>query len=168
MIDLGCWPGGWMQVAARGVGQAGRVAGIDLAVIDPPLELANAIALQGDLTDSGTAPRLLEALGRPAADVVLSDAAPKLTGIRATDRAREEALLDAIETLLPALLRPGGRLVVKVLESPEAQAAIRRLRSQFTAATTSRPPASREGTSERYLVASGYRGAPAPLRSAGV
>lgn len=147
-----------MQVAAAAVGASGRIVGVDLAVIDPPLELANAIALQGDLTDATTPSRILEALQRSRADVVLSDAAPKLTGIRATDRAREEALLDAIEHLLPSLLRPGGNLIVKVLEGPEAQAAIRRLRSRFTRATTDRPEASREGTSERYLVASGYLG----------
>src|SRR5690606_21359424 len=92
VVDLGAWPGGWMQVAAGLVGPGGRVVGIDVAEIAPFPELANAIAIQGDLTQPGVASRLLDALGRPA-DVVLSDAAPKLTGVRATDRAREEALL---------------------------------------------------------------------------
>ena len=161
VIDLGCWPGGWMQVAAAAVGASGRIVGVDLAAIDPPLELANTIALQGDLSDAAAPARLIEALRRSAAAVVLSDAAP-VTGIRATDRAREEALLEAIEGLLPSLLRPGGNLIVKVLEGPEAQAAIRRLRSRFTRATTDRPDASRAGTSERYLIASGYLGPASP------
>ena len=86
VADLGCWPGGWMQVAARLVGPSGRVVGVDRAEIDPPLELANARALCADLEDPGVAELLLEALGGPA-DVVLCDAAPKLTGIRASDRA---------------------------------------------------------------------------------
>src|SRR4029450_12066958 len=109
VVDLGCWPGGWMQVAAELVGSSGRVVGIDLAELDP-LPFENSVALCGDLAEPAAAQRLLDALGRPA-DVLLSDAAPKLTGIRATDRAREEALLEAIEALVPQLLRPGGSLV---------------------------------------------------------
>ena len=88
---------------------------------------------------------------------VLSDAAPKLTGIRDADRAREEALLEAIEALIPQLLRPGGALVVKILEGPEAQAIERRLRARFASAHSTRPDSSRKGTSERYLVLKGLR-----------
>lgn len=160
-----------MQIAAALVGERGRIAGIDLAAIDPPLDLANAIALHGDLADEATPGRLQEALG-DRADVVLSDAAPKLTGIRATDRAREEALLETIEGLFPKLLRPGGNLVLKVLDGPEADAVIRRIRSQFSKATTERPDASRQGTSERYLIAHGWSGTatapPPPPPAAGL
>ena len=90
--------------------------------------------------------------------MVLSDAAPKLTGVRATDRAREEALLEAIEALLAGILRPGGDLVLKILEGPEAQAVAQRLRQRFERAKTVKPRASRKGTTERYLVARGFRG----------
>ena len=151
VIDLGCWPGGWMQVAAREVGPAGRVVGVDLAAIEPPLEFANAIALTGDLTQLAVRKSVLEAAGGPA-DVLLSDAAPKLTGVRATDRAHEEALLTAIEAALPELLRPGGALVLKLMEGPEAQAAEQRLRARFASARSLRPDASRKGTTERYWI----------------
>jgi 23S rRNA (uridine2552-2'-O)-methyltransferase len=104
VIDLGCWPGGWLQVAARVVGSTGRVVGVDVAVVEPPIENENVIALCGDLSDPDLATRLVEALGGRA-DVLLSDAAPKLTGVRVTDRVREEAVLEAVEGLLPALLR---------------------------------------------------------------
>src|SRR5688500_18784136 len=97
VIDLGCWPGGWLQVAAQEVGATGRVVGVDLAAIEPPLEFANVIALAGDLRQPAVRKAVLEAAAGPA-DVVLSDAAPKLTGVRATDRAREEELLAAIES----------------------------------------------------------------------
>ena len=157
VIDLGCWPGGWLQVAAREVGAEGRVAGVDLAAIDPPLELANVFALSGDLSQASVREALLEAVGGPA-DVVLSDAAPKLTGVRATDRAREEALLEAIEVALPDLLRPGGALVLKLMEGPEAQAVEKRLRAAFAKARSLRPEASRKGTTERYWLGTGYRG----------
>jgi 23S rRNA (uridine2552-2'-O)-methyltransferase len=157
VVDLGCWPGGWLQVAARLVGAQGRVVGVDLAAIEPPLGLANVVALQGDLADSDTCARILAELGGQPADLLLSDAAPKLTGIRDADRAREEALLEAIEALIPPLLRPGGAMIVKLLEGPEAQAIERRLRARFASASATRPDASRKGTSERYLVLKGLR-----------
>jgi 23S rRNA (uridine2552-2'-O)-methyltransferase len=152
VADLGAWPGGWMEVAAELVGPAGRVVGLDVAAIDPFPNSENVIAIQGDLTEAGVAARLLDALGG-AADVVLSDAAPKLTGIRATDRAREEALLEAIEALVPVLLRPGGALVLKLLESPEAQTIATRLARRFRTAKTTRLQATRQGSAEKYLIA---------------
>jgi 23S rRNA (uridine2552-2'-O)-methyltransferase len=157
VADLGCWPGGWLQVAAELVGSEGRVVGVDLAAIDPPLPNANVVAIAGDLAQPAVLAQVREALGGWA-DVLLSDAAPKLTGVRATDRAREEALLEAIEAALPVLLRPGGRMLLKLLEGPEAQAAERRLRARFEKTSSTRPEASRRGTSERYLVGHGFTG----------
>lgn len=158
VVDLGCWPGGWLQVAAAQVGAEGRVVGVDLAAIEPPLtELANVIAFVGDISEPSVLEAILETLGAPA-DVLLSDAAPKLTGVRATDRAREESLLMAVEAALPRLLRPGGRLLIKILDGPEAQVIDRRLRTRFDRARTLKPEASRRGTTERYLVGHGYQG----------
>jgi 23S rRNA (uridine2552-2'-O)-methyltransferase len=155
VVDLGCWPGGWLQVAGAAVGPRGRVVGIDLAPIEP-LASENVVALSGDLTEAGVDARILEALGGPA-DVVLSDAAPKLTGVRATDRAREEALLEAIETLIPKLLRPGGTLVAKLLDAPESQAFVSRLRRRFASARVTKSQATRKGSSEKYLIANGFQ-----------
>jgi 23S rRNA (uridine2552-2'-O)-methyltransferase len=156
VVDLGCWPGGWLQVAAAAVGAQGRVVGVDVAALEPLPEPQVAV-LQADLAEPGLAERILEALGGPA-DVLLCDAAPKLTGIRDRDRALEEELLLAVEGLVPRLLRPGGDLLVKVLESPEARAIERRLGARFERARALRPEASRQGSSERYLLARGYRG----------
>jgi 23S rRNA (uridine2552-2'-O)-methyltransferase len=156
VVDLGCWPGSWLQVAASLVGPEGRVVGIDLDPVQP-LSIANVIALQGDLAEPGAGQRILDALGG-AADVVLCDAAPKLTGVRATDRAREEALLEAVAGLLPQLLKPGGTLVLKLLESPEAQAIAARLRRRFSTARTTRLASTRKGSSEKYLLARGFGG----------
>jgi 23S rRNA (uridine2552-2'-O)-methyltransferase len=152
VVDLGCWPGGWLQVAAEAVGPSGRVVGVDLAAIAPPIHYETVIAFRADLAEPGVAARILDALGGPA-DAVLSDAAPKLTGIRATDRAHEEALLEAIEALLPALLRPGGTLVAKLLEGPEAQAVAKRLQERFASARITKSQATRKGSSEKYLIA---------------
>lgn len=156
VVDIGCWPGGWLQVASAAVGAGGRVVGVDRDAIDPPLETPNVTALVGDITDRVVVQQILDVLGRPA-DVVLSDAAPKLTGIRPVDRAAEETLLDAIVGSLPDLLRDGGGLILKILESPEAQTALRRARKSFARAKTVKTVASRKGTSERYLVARGFR-----------
>lgn len=156
MIDLGCWPGGWLQVAAAAVGANGRVVGVDLAAIDPPLELANVVAIQGDISEAAVVAQVLEALGGPA-DVLLCDAAPKLTGVRDADRANEERLLLAVEAALPKLLRAGGDALVKLLEGPEAQAIDKRLRARFETAKSLKPGASRPGSSERYLLARGHR-----------
>jgi len=133
------------------------VVGVDKAVIEPPLEHANVVALTGDLEAAGIAARILEALGGPA-DVLLSDAAPKLTGVRVTDRANEERLLESIEALLPVLLRPTGDLLLKIMEGPEAQEIDRRLRRHFAQSKTVKPTASRKGTTERYLLARSYTG----------
>ena len=87
----------------------------------------------------------------------LSDAAPKLTGIRDRDRAAEEDLLCAVEALLPALLRPDGDLLLKILEGPEAQEVDRRIRKLFASAKTVKVRATRKGSSERYLLARKFR-----------
>ena len=149
VLDLGCWPGGWLEVAGRLVGAEGRVVGVDRAAVEPPIELAQVEALVGDLEDADIAARLREKLGADRADVVLSDAAPKLTGIRETDRANEERLLEAIAALLPELLAEGGSFLVKILEGPEAQAIDRRLRERFDEARTVKLRSTRKGSSER-------------------
>ncbi len=158
VADLGCWPGGWMQYAAKAVGASGRVVGVDLAELEVPFAEPNVEALVGDLEDGATAERLVEALGGPA-DVVLSDAAPKLTGIRERDRAMEERLLEAIEWQLPKLLRPGGDLLIKILDGPEAQAAVKRLGKRFDSAKTVKCNSTRKGSTEKYLLARGFEGA---------
>jgi 23S rRNA (uridine2552-2'-O)-methyltransferase len=161
VVDLGCWPGGWLELAARVVGPRGRVVGVDLAAIEPPLRGANVFAIQGDLGDPAVRGRILAELGGTAA-VVLCDAAPKLTGVRDVDRAAEERLLEAIAEVLPGLLRAGGDLVLKILEGPEAQAVEGRIRARFARAKVVRPEATRRGSSERYLLARGYRPPAAP------
>ena len=156
MVDLGCWPGGWLQEASRAVGARGRVVGVDRVALDPPLENANTVSLVGDIEDAKIHEEILRHLDG-ACDVLLSDAAPKLTGVREVDRAAEERLLEAVERLLPLLLREEGDLLVKLLECPEAQNFQRRMRTLFVSAKTVQAEATRKGSSERYLLARGYR-----------
>jgi 23S rRNA (uridine2552-2'-O)-methyltransferase len=157
VVDLGCWPGGWLQEASRVVGPKGRVVGVDLAAIEPPLVDANVVSLVGDIEDGHLHQRIVDQLGGRC-DVLLSDAAPKLTGIRESDRANEERLLFAIEALIPLLLRQDGDLLVKLLECPEAQQFQQRMRICFARAKTVKAKATRKGSTERYLLARGYLG----------
>ncbi len=156
VADLGCWPGGWLQVASQVIGPAGRVVGVDLAAIDPPLSNENVIALSGDVTEPTVIKEVLDVLGGRA-DVLLCDAAPKLTGVRPTDQAREGALLEGVEALMPELLRATGTLLIKILDGPDALTVDRRLRMCFESAKTLKPKASRRGSTERYLLARNYR-----------
>ena len=132
------------------------MVGVDLAEIEAPLRNENTVAFVGDLADPAISQEILARLGGPA-DVVLSDAAPKLTGIRATDRAREEALLEAVEARLPELLRPGGGALVKLLDCPEADRLRGRLAARFGQSRVLRPQATRKGSSERYLLLRGFK-----------
>jgi 23S rRNA (uridine2552-2'-O)-methyltransferase len=153
VVDLGSAPGGWAQVAvARGC----RVVGVDLQPIEP---VEGAHLLQGDIFDPATIANLCTLAGGPA-ELVLSDLAAPAIGQRTVDRLRADALAEAVLTLLPELLAPGGDVVLKLLRGAEAgiTAAGRR---QFERAKLVRPAASRTGSSEIYLVGSGYRAAPA-------
>lgn len=164
VVDLGCWPGGWLQVAAATVGPKGQVVGVDKAAIDPPLGIPNCESIVGDLEDSKLCEQVLELLGGKAG-LILCDAAPKLTGVRAADRAAEERLLEAVEMQIPLLLQEGGDLLLKILEGPEAQIVDRRIRMKFRAAKTVKSKATRKGSTERYLYARGFRGEEATVES---
>lgn len=139
------------------VGPKGIVVGVDRAEVSPPIKASQVESVVGDLEDSNIVDRLRAALGADRADVVLSDAAPKLTGIRATDRANEERLLEAIESLLPELLSTGGSLLIKILDGPEAEIVDKRMRLRFDKAKTMKLASTRKGSTERYLIARGFR-----------
>ncbi|MCH2409273.1 RlmE family RNA methyltransferase [Myxococcota bacterium] len=157
VLDLGCWPGGWLQVAGKLVGREGCVVGVDLQELTPTLEMPNVRSIVGDFTDDLVIRSVMDALGRKA-EVVLSDAAPKTTGIKATDRAREETLLQSVVSTLPNVLDKGGDLLMKLLDCPEAQHISNDLRTSFDRTTGIGLKATRKGSKERYFLARGYRG----------
>jgi len=156
VADIGAWPGGWMQVASERVGPRGRVVGIDVVPIDP-LSAPNASTIVGDVSDSDVIEALRTSLGRPA-DVVLSDAAPKLTGVRARDEARSEDVVVAVVSALPRLLDRGGSFVTKTFMSPGEKALVDDLRHAFARVRPVRLESTRHGSSESYLVALDYHG----------
>lgn len=155
IVDLGAWPGGWVQVAADRVGPGGRVVGVDVVPIDP-LPQAHATTLVGDVGDPAIIAAIRQHLGR-AADVVLSDAAPKLSGVRARDEARCEALATAVLDAVPTLLAERGTLVMKMFMGAGLNDVQKRLRGAFDRVQLVRPTTSRQGSAECYLVAIGLR-----------
>ena len=157
VADLGAWPGAWLQVAAERVGPRGRVVGIDLVAIEP-LRSPNVTCVVGDVRDPSAIVTVREHLGG-LASVVLCDLSPKLSGVRATDEARAVELTSAALDATALLLRRGGRLLVKLFMSPDYPAHVAHLKSSFTEVRTTRPEASRRGSSELYAVCSGYSSA---------
>lgn len=155
VIDLGAWPGGWLQVAAEIVGERGRVVGVDVAAIDP-LGIAQVVTVQGDVEDAALPARLTHALAKRA-DVLLCDLAPKLTGIGPRDLARGTALTEHAVRIADATLRPGGTFVMKTFGGAEAASWRDTLRRRYEAVRLVGLAATRKGSSEVYLVGTGFR-----------
>jgi len=154
VVDLGAWPGGWLQVIVERVGVTGRVVGVDRVAITP-LPAPNVHLLVGDVQETATVAQVRDLLGKPA-DVVLSDLAPKLTGVRATDEARCAELNRETIAQLPMLLRPGGRFLMKLFMQPDHEDLLRTLRGSFREVSLTKPEATRRGSAELYVVASEY------------
>jgi 23S rRNA (uridine2552-2'-O)-methyltransferase len=154
VVDLGAAPGGWMQVAAKLVGPSGKVLGVDLRPIEP-FHQKNIMIVQGDITVPETEQRIMEYLGRPV-DSVISDVAPKLTGIRDTDEARSLELNRTALGVAKRLLRAGGSFLIKSFVSEELRIFSTELETQFRSLQRTRPDASRKGSSEIYFFAKDY------------
>ena len=160
VVDLGCAPGGWTQIAAARVGAGknrGAVVGIDLLAADP---ISGATLLQGDFRDPATAERIRAALGGPA-DLVLSDMAAPATGHAATDHLRIVALAEEAFAFAAAVLRPGGAFVAKVFQGGAEGDLLAGLKNAFASVRHAKPAASRAESAETYVVATGFRGPPA-------
>jgi 23S rRNA (uridine2552-2'-O)-methyltransferase len=155
VVDLGAAPGGWLQVAVERVGENGTVVGVDLQRID---DVEGAETIRGDMTDESTREELVERVGE--ADVVVSDMAPDMTGEYTLDHARSVHLARmAFETALE-LLAPGGDLAVKVFEGPDLDDLRSEMEREFEYVRAIHPDASRDASSELYLVAKGRLTAP--------
>lgn len=150
IVDLGCAPGGWTQVATR---KGAKVVGIDLLPVEP---IQGAELIQGDFLDSEVQDRLVAVLGGPA-DVVLSDLAASATGQRAVDRLRAEAIGEAVIAFAQRVLGPGGDLLIKLVRGAEARLQDE-ARPLFKSVRLLRPPATRKESSEIFLLARGFRG----------
>jgi 23S rRNA (uridine2552-2'-O)-methyltransferase len=156
VLDLGCHPGSWLQYAAGRVGPAGLVVGVDLK--PPAVELPpNARFVRADLAE--LEPATLEGLA-PAFDLVLSDAAPPTTGVKAADQAKSAGLVEAVLALAGRMLAPGGDMVAKMYQGGETDALLRQVRRMFKKGKAFRPQATTGGSKEIFLVGLGRKGPP--------
>lgn len=159
VVDLGCWPGGWLEVCAERVGPSGRVVGVDV-VETPALPARNVSVLVADVYDDALVERVREELRGPA-DVVLSDLAPKLSGVATTDSARHADLVLRALTLARARLKPEGAFLAKLFMDAEYQALIRELRAAFANVRSRKLDTTRRGSAELYVCGRGLK-EPAP------
>lgn len=154
VVDLGAAPGGWLQVAARIVGADGKVVGVDLQAI-APLNPQNIVLIQGDVTSVEIQAKIKGLIGG-FANCVLSDLAPKLSGIRDADMARALELNRTALRVAAELLRPGGSLLLKSFMSEELQTFTAELKRFFASVERTKPEATRQGSSEFYFLARGF------------
>lgn len=151
VVDLGAAPGGWSRAAAELVGPRGRVIAVDKVAMGPIDRVA---FVRGDFTDPNVQTAVFEALARPA-DVVLSDAAPRLSGAHSVDVARTLDLGRAALALARKVLRPGGSLVVKAFQGDGYRSFLNEVAAHFESVQGYVPPATSRGSSETYVVALG-------------
>jgi 23S rRNA (uridine2552-2'-O)-methyltransferase len=153
VVDLGCAPGGWTQVALRKAGVRGRIVGLDLLPVDP---VPGATILQGDFQDPEAERQVEAALGGQA-DLVLSDMAPNTTGHAATDHMRIMGLAELALDFALRVLAPGGGFVAKVFQGGSEKAFLSTLKERFATVRHAKPPASRKDSAELYVVATGFK-----------
>lgn len=155
LVDLGAAPGGWSQVAAKLVGDEGRVFASDILAMDA---LAGVSFIQGDFRDEAVLNALLSAVGGQNIDLVISDMAPNISGTKSVDQSRAMYLAELALDFAVQVLRPGGHLLIKVFQGEGIDEYRRLLSNSFQSVKTRKPKASRPRSREVYLVAQGYRG----------
>ncbi|MGB0506464.1 MAG: RlmE family RNA methyltransferase [Pikeienuella sp.] len=164
VVDLGCAPGGWLQIAVPRVNalgekkgkRVGTVLGIDLQEVEP---LPGTKLMLLDFMEDDADQKVKDALGGPA-DVVMSDMAASSSGHKQTDHLRIMALCEAAAWLAFDVLTPGGTFVAKVLAGGAEAELQNELKRQFTKVAYIKPPSSRADSSEKFVVATGFRGVP--------
>lgn len=159
VLDLGCHPGSWMQYTARRVGPKGLVVGVDIQPLD--IDLPDHVRfIHADLFE--LSPGDLSSFA-PAFDLVLSDAAPRTTGVRHADVAGSLDLAARALELARGLLKPGGALVIKVYYGPGVDELIREIKSAFEMGKGYKPTATKAGSKEIYLLGRGLKAAACPM-----
>lgn len=153
VVDLGAAPGGWSQVAARQVGEAGAVIGFDILPIDP---LPGVTLIQGDFREDQALQMLDDVLDCRPVDLVISDMAPNVSGVAAVDQPRAMYLCELALDFCDSRLREGGGFVCKVFQGEGFDVWMRTVKSRFGRAVTRKPKASRANSREVYLVAGNY------------
>lgn len=158
VVDLGAAPGGWCQVAVERTGSTSddiRVAGIDYLDMEP---VPGAAILMKDFLDDDAPAALMATLGGNAPDVVLSDMAAPTTGHRRTDHLRTMQLVEIAFDFAVSVLKPGGHFLSKTFQGGTEAELLEAMKQRFASVHHIKPPASRDGSVELYLLAKGFKG----------
>ncbi len=149
VVDLGCAPGSWSQVAIENVGEHGLVVGVDLLDIHPLHRLK---FIQGDFTEDKTLQELLVAINHKSVDLVISDMSPNLSGIKGVDQVRGAYLIELVLDFCISNLKVGGNCFIKVFHGSEFDNLVKQSRKIFQQVVIVKPKASRSDSSETYLL----------------
>lgn len=154
VVDLGAAPGSWSQVIAKRVRPGGRVIAVDLLPVDP---IAGVTLIQGDFREQAVLASVTQALGGEKADLVVSDMAPNLTGVAASDQARAVHLCELALEFSRASLNPRGALLVKAFQGAGYPEFLGEMRRYFVSVVSRKPKASRGRSTEMYLLGVGLK-----------
>ncbi len=154
VLDLGCAPGGWLQVSSSYVGKEGMVIGVDKKPVKGMPK--NVRTIEMDIFDD-----VFKAIRRVTTsefDVVLSDLSPEVSGIWELDSARQIELCERALEIAKGVLRKGGKMVIKIFQGEDTGYFIKKLRKAFKQVKLTKPPASRPESSELYVICFGFKG----------
>lgn len=155
VVDLGSAPGGWSQVAARMVGDKGRVVASDILEMD---SIAGVEFIHGDFTDDAVFQALLDCIGESPVDLVISDMAPNMSGNAVIDQPASMYLVELAADMASSILKPGGAFVAKLFHGTGFDEYVKAVRQQYSKVVMRKPDASRARSRETYIVATGFKG----------
>jgi 23S rRNA (uridine2552-2'-O)-methyltransferase len=156
VLDIGCAPGGWLQVVSEAVGESGLVIGVDLKRVEN-LGLENTKTIVLDVFDEDFVEKVLKE-SKSRFDTILSDLSPNMSGIYELDHARQVEMVERVLQLSRDLLKTGGSMVIKVFEGEGSEKVYRTVSRLFGFVKRFKPKASRKGSSEFYLIAKFFKG----------
>ena len=155
VIDLGAAPGGWSQVTSRVLGDKGRLIASDILEMD---SIPDVTFIQGDFTEESVLAQILVAVGNHPVDLVISDMAPNMSGVKLADQARAMYLCELALDLAGQVLRPGGDFLIKIFQGEGFDVYHKQVRTMFDKVQMRKPLSSRDRSREQYLLARGFRG----------
>lgn len=155
VLDLGAAPGGWSQVALELVGDDGLVLAVDLQRIKK-FENENFHFIQGDFTKKETLALIYDILENKA-DAIISDASPKLSGIKDIDHLISIELAETVLNIAGEILKPGGNIIIKAFQGEEYKNLLEKTKKMFKLVKTTKPHSSKQKSSEMYIIAKGFR-----------
>ncbi len=154
VVDIGASPGSWSQYASERVGPQGRIIAVDILPMQP---VDKVLFIKGDFTEEEVLQSCIAGLSEAKADLVISDIAPNLSGVRTSDQARCMYLAELVLNFTDDVLKPGGDLLVKLFQGEGIDCYKKELNNRFQKVTVRKPQASRAESREFYVLARGYK-----------